>query len=70
MKWEYMVIRVKEIPRFNDTIRLQEELNNFGEQGWELVEFAFPPQIGSGWMSKQDIDSVIFKRQVENKTKV
>jgi len=64
MNWEYKVIKVENITKFTETIKLQEELNNYGKEGWELVGFIYPPQIGAGWMPKVDIDSVIFKRQV------
>ena len=64
MMWEYKVIDIKTIAKFSEPIKLQEELNNYGKEGWELVEFAYPPQIGVGWVSKLDIDSVIFKRQI------
>lgn len=64
MQWEYKVIKSEDIPGFNEIIKLQEELNKYGKEGWELVEFSYPPQVGKGWMSKLDTDSVIFKRQV------
>jgi hypothetical protein len=64
MIWEYKIINVEDISKFSDSIKLQEELNNYGKEGWELVGFFYPPQIGLGWVSKLDIDSIIFKRQI------
>ena len=66
MEWEYKVINVETVAKFNEPIKLQEELNNYGREGWELVGYFYPPQAGVGWMSKLDIDSVIFKRQILN----
>jgi hypothetical protein len=65
MEWEYKVIKVENISKFSETIKLQEELNNYGKEGWELVGIFYPPQIGEGWMPKLDSDSVIFKRQIK-----
>ena len=67
MKWEYKVIKAENIAKFTETIKLQEELNNYGDEGWELSSFIYPPQTGVGWMPKLDVDSVIFKRQIVNK---
>lgn len=67
MEWEYKIISVKNIPKFSETIKLQEELNNYGKEGWELVGFFYPPQVGEGWEPKLDINSAIFKRIIVNK---
>ena len=64
MKWEYKVVNVANISKLSDPIKLQDELNNYGIEGWELVGFIYPPQIGKGWIAKLDNDSVIFKRQI------
>ena len=64
MEWEYKVVSEENIPKFTEPEKLQVELNNYGKEGWELVEFVYPPQLGKGWMPKLDIDSVIFKRQI------
>ena len=66
MEWEYKVIKTEDISNLRDPIKLQQQLNDYGKQGWELVGFAFPPQIGEGWMVKLDTDSAIFKRQLYN----
>lgn len=67
MEWEYKVINDKDISKFSEPIKLQEELNNYGKEGWEVVSFVYPPQIGEGWMPRLDINSVVFKRQKSNK---
>jgi|GEM_PF-3502822 len=64
MKWEYKIVKLEDIPEFKDTVKLQEELDKYGEDGWELVDFAYPPYVNNGWVPKDVTDSVIFKRQV------
>jgi hypothetical protein len=64
MEWEYKVIKTEDISKSTEPRKLQDELNDYGKEGWELICFASPPPIGEGWMSKLDEDSAIFKRQV------
>ena len=66
MKWEYKIINTGDFAKFTKTDELQEELNRYGQDGWELVDFVYPTQPGEGWEPKLDIDSVIFKRQIGN----
>lgn len=62
MKWEYNVVKVEKFSEFTETMKLQEELNSYGKEGWELVGFFYPNQIGVGLEPKLDVDSAIFKR--------
>ncbi|NFL74486.1 hypothetical protein B2H94_01875 [Clostridium sporogenes] len=62
MKWEYKVIEINSIKNLGNPINLQNELNNYGEEGWELVDVFAKPHEGIGWMPKPDDGSVIFKR--------
>jgi hypothetical protein len=64
MEWEYKVINIENFSKFNETQILQDELNKYGKEGWELVGFFYPPQIGVGWLTKLDNNSVIFKRGI------
>ena len=66
MEWEYKVIKVEKISKLSEPIKFQEELNNYGKEGWELVGVFYPPHLGEGWIPKADADSVIFKRQILN----
>ncbi|WP_242831609.1 DUF4177 domain-containing protein [Clostridium botulinum] len=34
MKWEYKVIEINSIKNLGSPINLQNELNNYGEEGW------------------------------------
>ncbi|APF28813.1 hypothetical protein NPD7_2330 [Clostridium sporogenes] len=62
MKWKYKVIEINSIKNLGSPINLQNELNNYGEEGWELVGVLAKPHGGIGWMLKPDDGSVIFKR--------
>ncbi|NFP91385.1 DUF4177 domain-containing protein [Clostridium sporogenes] len=64
MKWEYKVIEINSIKNLGSSINLQNELNNYGEEGWELVGALKKPHEGMGWMPKPDDGSVIFKRAI------
>ncbi|EDU38597.1 DUF4177 domain-containing protein [Clostridium sporogenes] len=62
MKWEYKVIGINSVQNLGEPGDLQKELNNYGEEGWELVGVLAKPHGGIGWMPKPDDGSVIFKR--------
>lgn len=64
MKWEYKVIKIDCIQNLGKPDNLQNELNSYGEEGWELVGVLTKPHIGEGWMPKPDDGSVIFKRAI------
>ena len=40
-KWEYKVIYFGQITPYNETARPERELNQLGEQGWELVAVGY-----------------------------
>lgn len=62
MKWEYRVIEINSMKNLGDSEKLQEELNNYGNEGWELVTILTKPHEGVGWIPKPDDGSVVFKR--------
>jgi len=37
MKYEYMVYKTTKIPLIGKGITIQQKLNEFGNQGWELI---------------------------------
>lgn len=65
MKWEYKVIEINSIKNLGDPDKLQEELNNYGNEGWELIGDLTKPHEGVGWNPKLDDGSVIFKRELK-----
>lgn len=66
MKWEYKSIELENNINLKDSSKLQEELNNYGSQGWELVGVMEVPREGSGWLPKLNSDLIVFKRALEN----
>ncbi len=66
MKWEYKTIEIDKLEGFKDTTKLQEELNSYGAEGWELITVLQPQQVGEGWLPKIHNDVVTFKRKIEN----
>ncbi len=64
MKWEYKVIEINSIKNLGSPINLQNELNNYGEEEWELVGILKKPHEGVGWNTSPDEGSVIFKRSL------
>lgn len=63
MIWEYKIINVDDTPKLNETIKFQEELNNYASEGWKIVGFFYPPQLDDALECNLSIYSVIFKRQ-------
>ncbi len=66
MEWEYKVVKFETISNLKEPSKLQEELNNYGKEGWELVSIFYPPNIGEGWMPQLYSYSLVFKRQASN----
>ncbi len=66
MKWEYKTIEIDKLEGFKDTTKLQEELNSYGAEGWELITILQPQHVGEGWLPKIHNDVVTFKRKIEN----
>lgn len=64
MKWEYKVIEMNSMKNLGDSEKLQEELNSYGNEEWELVGVLTKTHEGVGWTPKPDDGSVIFKRIV------
>lgn len=66
MSWEYKTMGINEFEGLKDTSKLQEELNNYGAQGWELISVLKPQHTGEGWLPKIQNDVVVFKRKTGN----
>ncbi|WP_291582705.1 DUF4177 domain-containing protein [Clostridium sp. UBA6640] len=65
MKWEYKVIKIEEFQSLKDSTQLQQTLNNYGSEGWELIGI-LQQKDGGGWVSKPHTDMVTFKKQIED----
>ncbi|WP_129595915.1 DUF4177 domain-containing protein [Anaerophilus nitritogenes] len=64
MKWEYKVVEINSMQNIGDHSNLQNELNNYGEEGWELIGILKKPHVGVGWIPKSEDGSVVFKREI------
>ncbi len=65
MRWEYKVIKLTSLKGLGDSKELQNELNDYGNSGWELVGVLTKPNEGVGWIPREDEGSVMFKRAVK-----
>lgn len=65
MKWEYKILEINESLISNNVEQLEEILNKYGEEGWELVTVAYKKSMGKGWLPQADTDSIVFKRIIE-----
>lgn len=64
MEWEYKEILIDSFLKPDDKLTIEEKLNKYGADGWELVGVIQRSQIGVGWLPKGEGDSIIFKKPV------
>lgn len=63
IKWEYKVFGVNSIISANEDYKLEKKLNEFGEDGWELVGILDQVDSGFGYQPRVDCNLILFKRQ-------
>jgi len=64
MTWEYKVMEIGKFQHMKNLNELQQTLNDYGLEGWELVGIL--QQENSGWVPKAYDDVVTFKRPLVN----
>ena len=64
IKWEYKVFTVDHFLSVDSDLTVEEKLNKYGKDGWELVGLLQRRHTTMGYSSKLDNDSIAFKRQV------
>ena len=64
MKWEYKVLTVDHFIAQDAKLTVEETLNKYGEDGWELVGVLEKPYTTLGNAPKLDSNSIVFKRQI------
>lgn len=64
MKWEYKVFTVDHFLSSDSNLTIEENLNQYGEDGWELVGVLKEASTTLGNPSKLDSDSIVFKKGV------
>ena len=63
-KWEYKVSTVDYFLSVDSDLTVEEKLNKYGEDGWELIGLLQRRHTTLGYPPKLDNDSIAFKRQV------
>lgn len=63
MQWEYKVLTMDHFLNSESGLTLEEELNKYGVQGWELVGVMEKPFDTLGVPPKLDSNSIIFKKE-------
>jgi len=61
-KWKYKVFTVDKFISLDSDLSLEEELNKYGEEGWELVGIIQKPITSLGKPSKLNDNSIVFKK--------
>jgi len=64
MKWEYKTFTVDHFLSLDSELTIEEKLNKYGEDGWELIGVLERPYNTLGNPSKLDSDSIVFKKPV------
>ncbi|HLR35039.1 MAG TPA: DUF4177 domain-containing protein [Tissierellales bacterium] len=63
-RWEYKVLTVDHFLSVDSDLTIEEKLNRYGENRWELIGFFQRSYTSLGYPPKLDNDSIVFKRQV------
>ncbi len=64
MEWKYKEISLESFLKADDKMTIEEKLNKYGAEGWELVGVIKTPETGIGWVPKGGEESIIFKKPV------
>lgn len=65
MKWEYKVFTLENFLNSEGNLSVEEILNKYGKEGWELTGVLEKPYTTLGNPPTLDTDSIVFKRQVQ-----
>lgn len=65
MKWEYKVFTVEHFLNSDENLTMEEKLNKYGSEGWELVGILQKPFTALGNPPKcLYIDSIVLKKAI------
>lgn len=64
MTWEYKVFTVDHFQSIDENLTIEEKLNKYGSDGWELIGVLKKPHVTLGNPSKLDSDSIVFKKAI------
>lgn len=62
MTWEYKVFDVDRFLNEDENLTIEEELNKYGKQGWELIGILEKNTNTLGNAPKLATDSIVFKK--------
>jgi hypothetical protein len=62
MKWEYKIIQIEDNDGLNNLVKLQNDLNKYGSDGWEVVEILRQAPKGVGWLANTEKNALVLKR--------
>ncbi|AYD39563.1 DUF4177 domain-containing protein [Clostridium fermenticellae] len=66
MVWKYKMFTLDHFLNSDENLTMEEKLNKYGEDGWELVGVLERPFTGLGNPPKcLDMNSIVFKKAVE-----
>lgn len=63
-EWEYKIFTVDEFINATKDLSIEEKLNEYGKEGWELVGIMPKKAQTLGNPSKLDSDSIVLKKQL------
>ncbi|RMD00275.1 DUF4177 domain-containing protein [Clostridium autoethanogenum] len=66
MVWKYKTFTVDHFMSLDKNLTLEEKLNKYGAEGWELVGILQKPFAGLGNPPKYlNVDTIVFKKTAE-----
>jgi hypothetical protein len=65
MVWEYKVFTVDHFLSSDENLTIEEKLNKYGADGWELIGVLQKPYTTLGNPPKLDSDSIVFKKAIK-----
>ncbi|WPC39984.1 DUF4177 domain-containing protein [Clostridium sp. JS66] len=67
MTWQYKVFTVDHFLNSDENLTMEEKLNKYGEEGWELVGMLQKPFSSPGNSPKYlEEDSIVLKKSTED----
>lgn len=64
MKWQYKTFTIDQFLNSESNLTIEEKLNKYGQDGWELTEVLQKSNTTVGNPSQLDSDTIVFKKQV------
>ena len=62
MKWECKIVQIEDNEGRDNFVKLQEEFNKYGSDGWEVVDILKQEPKGIGWLSNTEKSFAVLKK--------